>query len=126
MKANAMKKNKLKVSLLLMMFFTLLISTNAKANEFYVKANVPVAICSTGGTHIPLPYFVCCQLIDQKGHRIWDNTWVPTTCKNADSRASYDMGCKISSPVYGMGSAITGNCQFSYSTGRYKYYFAGV
>lgn len=119
MKANVMKKQKSIASLFLMMFATVVMVNDVKADWIDVKGYVPVAICSTGGTHIPLPYFVCCELLDYKGNHVWRDTWVSTSCKNADSRATYDMGCHRASPVYGMGSSVMGNCQFSYSTGRY-------
>lgn len=118
MKAQIIRKTTSMLSLFLMMFLTIIIAQDANASCCHArKAYVPVAICSTGGTNIPLPNFVCCQLRDHKGRSIWRNTWVPTCCKSADSRAVYDLGCKISSPVYGMGSPIIGNCQFSHSTG---------
>lgn len=120
MKAQTIRKTTGIMSLFLMMFLTVVISKDANAACCHTAhAYVPVAICSTGGTNIPLPYFVCCQLLDHKGHHIWRDTWVPTTCQNADARAIYDMGCKTTSPVYGMGSSIIGNCQFSHSTGKY-------
>lgn len=103
------------VALFLMMFLSIMVAQNSYAT----CPHVPVAICSTGGTTIPLPNYVCCQLRDNKGLPIWQNTWVPTCCKNANPRAVYDMGCRTNSPVYGMGSSILGNCQFSYSTCRY-------
>lgn len=119
MKAQVRKKTKSIISLFLMMFLSIVVLKDAHACRACIKAYVPVAICSTGGTNIALPYFVCCQLLDNHRRHVWRDTWVPTTCKNADVSAIYDMGCKTTSPVYGMGSAIIGNCQFSYSTGRY-------
>lgn len=119
MKAQVRKKTKSIISLLLMMFLSVFVLKDAHACRTCIKAYVPVAICSTGGTNIALPNFVCCQLLDKRGHHIWRDTWVPTCCGNADVRAIYDMGCKRTSPVYGTGSQIIGNCQFSHSTGRY-------
>ena len=121
MKAQIKRKSLSIMSLFLMMFLSIVMLSDAKACSHcpIVKVNVPVAICSTGGTNIPLPYFVCCQLRDERGHPIWRNTWVPTTCENADIRAAYDIGCRTASPLYGTGSPIIGNCQFSHSTGQY-------
>ncbi len=119
MRVTIIRKTANILSLFLMMFFTVLVAKDANASCcLRPKAYVPVAICSTGGTNIPLPYFVCCQLRDHKGHTIWGNTWVSTCCKSADPRATYDLGCNRRSPVYGMGSPIIGNCQFSHSAGR--------
>lgn len=119
MKAQTIRKTTSILSLFLMMFLTIIIAKDANASCCHVrKAYVPVAICSTGGTQIALPYFVCCQLRDHKGHPIWGNTWVATCCQSADPKATYDLGCNRRSPVYGMGSPIIGNCQFSHSMGR--------
>jgi hypothetical protein len=120
MKAQIIRKTMSIMSLFLMMFLTVAISRDANACHHCSKALVPVAICSAGGTNIPLPYFVCCQLLDTKGHSVWGNTWVGTSCKNADRRAIYDSGCKKSSPVYGAGASIIGNCQYSYSMGKHS------
>lgn len=119
MKAQIIRKTTGIMSLFLMMFIAITISKNANAACCHApRVSVPVAICSTGGTNIPLPYFVCCQLLDKKGRHIWRNMWVPSCCQNADPRASYALGCKRTSPVYGMGSPIIGNCQYSHSTGK--------
>src|SRR5580698_1166016 len=101
MKAQIIRKTISIIPLFLMMFLTIVIAKDANASCCHArKVYVPVAICSTGGTNIPLPYFVCCQLLDHHGHHIWRDTWVPTSCQNADARAIYDLGCKTSSPVY--------------------------
>ena len=79
----------------------------------------PVAICQTGGTHIPYPYYVCCKKIDKKGLS-WQQKWVPTDCKNADPMAVLARGCRPKSPVYSTGLPIMGECQFSWLKMKYK------
>jgi len=100
-------------TLFLMFILSFFVASKAQAHHF-----VPVAICSTSGTNIPFPYYVCCQKLDD-GHHIWRDTWVPVSCKHADSEATFDMGCKVRSPVYNTGKPIVAECQFSYSTGKY-------
>lgn len=120
MKARAIVKNSSVITVwILMLFLTLFVSTQANAHwRYWHHAYVPVAICNTSGTYIPLPYYVCCQKL-HNGHHVWRDTWVATSCKNADVGAIYDMGCKTYSPVYGTGAPIIGDCQFSFSTGKY-------
>jgi len=107
------------MGLFTLMFCSLFfISTQAKAHGCH-KAYVPVAMCTTSGTNIALPQYVCCQLL-HKGRHVWRDTWVAGSCQNANPHAIYDMGCKVHSPVYGTGKPILGDCQFSWSTGKYR------
>ncbi len=117
------------MSILFLMFLSLLfLSTAAKASyqktcghRYYycgMTVNIPMAICTTGGTNIPLPRYVCCQLLDKKGHQIWGNTWVAGSCRNAHPYAMFDLGCRKNSPVYNTGKPILGTCQFSHITGK--------
>lgn len=117
MKAKVLKKKK-SVIWILMFLLSFFVVTEAKAHWCHRNVPVPVAFCKTAGTNIPLPNFVCCQKL-QNGHHVWRDTWVATSCKNADPKAIYDMGCKIGSPVYETGMPLTGDCQFSFSTGKY-------
>jgi hypothetical protein len=117
---------------LVLMFFTLflLASTQADAGHRHHHKMmlglggiyVPTATCSVFATGEPLPQYQCCQLRDRKGHRVWSDTWVSGSCKNAHVSARYDLGCKIDSPVYSTGAPINANCQFAYTTGMYPMY----
>jgi hypothetical protein len=121
MKAQIRSKTKGVSVWVLMFILSFFVATQAEAQA---KRYVPVAICQTSGTNIPLPYYVCCGL-KVKGHYVWKNTWVPVSCKRADPYARYSMGCRTTSPVIGTGMPIAADCQFSYSTGkihRYRYY----
>lgn len=124
MKANVLIKTKYKcMSILSLMFFSLLflsIEAKASCHHYYCRTsvNIPMAICTTGGTNIPLPRYVCCQLLDKKSHQIWGNTWVAGSCKKAHPYAIYDLGCRKNSPVYNTGKPILGTCQFSYFAGK--------
>ncbi len=120
MKTQAIAKKSNMMIWVLMLILTLFVSTEAKAFWWHHHryAPVPVAICTTSGTDIALPYFVCCQKLHH-GHHVWRDTWVANSCKNADPRAIHDMGCRMHSPVFGTGAPIAGDCQFSFSTGKF-------
>lgn len=124
MKSNVLKANYKCISLLSLMFLSLLFLSTAKASHYpchyscRTSINIPMAMCTTGGTHIPLPRYVCCQLLDKKGYQIWGNQWVAGSCKKAHPYAIYDLGCRKNSPVYGTGKPIVGTCQFSHITGK--------
>lgn len=110
------KSKTLGVSVWVLMFIlSFFVATQAEA---HAKRYVPVAICQTSGTNIPLPYFVCCEL-EVGGRDMWDNTWVPVSCKRAHPSATFDTGCTTRSPVIGTRSPIAADCQFSWSTGKY-------
>jgi hypothetical protein len=98
----------------------LLATSDAKAHHVLF---VPEAVCSTIVTNMPLPTYVCCELYDTKHHRhIFRDQWVAGSCKNANPYATFDMGCRTDSLVYGTNEPIppiAGFCQFSHSTGRY-------
>jgi hypothetical protein len=116
MKAKIISKSNFATMLFSMFILSFFVATEAHA---YYKHGpyVPVAICSTSGTSVPLPYYVCCKKLDDDGIS-WRNRWVPVSCKYADEDATYSMGCKTTSPVYGTGSPINADCQFSFSTGK--------
>ena len=108
--------------ILVFMFLNLIfLSIDAKAchqcyyRDYYYcakRVHVPVASCRAGDTYIPLPRFVCCQLLDRRGAKIWGNTWVAGTCTKAHPYAVYDWGCNKNSPVFGIGKPIVGHCHF--------------
>lgn len=84
---------------------------------------VPTATCVTNATKEPLPEYVCCKMRDGNGHMAWKNNWVSGGCRTIGAHVSF--GCGMASPVYGTGSPIIGQCQFSRSTGmfaRMSYY----
>lgn len=115
-----MKTILLSTILLISVLFTLQASAHChKKYVFVEKRYVPTATCNANSSLNQYPQYVCCELLSRHGHHIWRDTWVAGSCKNADPRAHYDMGCDITSPVYTTGAPILGACQFSYSTGRY-------
>lgn len=107
------------ITLFLMIFVPLLLAVGANSafacRHHYFVNYVPMAICATYGTNVPLPPYVCCKLVDHKGHVAWGNTWVSGSCSNASPCATFDTGCTYQSPVFNTCRPINAECQFSYS-----------
>ncbi|HEX2548749.1 MAG TPA: hypothetical protein VHM20_02905 [Gammaproteobacteria bacterium] len=119
MKAQIISTSKSGLMLLLMFILSFFVATKAQAH-FRHGPYAPVAICSTSGTSVPLPYYVCCSKYDKYGPS-FRNQWVPVSCKYADVRAVPSRGCMTSSPLFFTGQPIAADCQFSFSTGKYLY-----
>lgn len=122
MKAQVLVRTRSMITWIIGFSALLLISAQAHAHMYRESGPyVPVAVCTTAipNVNMPIQPFVCCQLLNKKGHHIWRDTWVFGSCKNAHPGAIVDMGCKTYSPVYGTGAPIAASCQFSHSTGRY-------
>lgn len=120
MKASVISKSKSALGIGMCLGLSMLLATS-DANAHRVLF-VPEAVCSTIVTNMPLPTYVCCELLDEDGHHVFRDKWVSGSCKNASPYAHYDMGCKPDSLVYGTNEPIppiAGFCQFSYSTGKY-------
>ena len=125
MKALMTSTSKKALTLVIMFFAPFLLTTQANAHYARLASwsDVPTAICNTASTNEPVPPYVCCQLLIKRHHvwhHVWKNEWVSGSCKNADLRATRSMGCKFNSYVYGTNEPIVQNCQYSYSTGRYR------
>ncbi len=119
MKAQIMTKSKNKFMLFLLFTLTFFVFTEAKAHYRH-GPYAPVAICSTSGTSVPLPYYVCCSKYTKYANRGegFLNRWVPVSCKNADEYAVLSRGCSTTSPVYSTGLPIAADCQFSFNTNK--------
>lgn len=115
MKAQIISKSKNRLMLFLLFTLTFFVFTEAKAHYRH-GPYAPVAICSTSGTSVPLPYYVCCSKYNDGGR--FYNRWVPVSCKYADKDAVLSRGCKTTSPLYSTGMPIAADCQFSFNTNK--------
>lgn len=123
MKAKAKKISKWQylTALFVLMVISLVFISSANAHfkyKYHKYKNIPVALCTTSGTGIPMVPFVCCKVAFHDNDNVRNKDWVPVWVEGGCStiNAHHSRICSVSTPVIATHAPIVGDCQFSHST----------